>query len=172
MENIINIFMQQVRDATYFSFLHPIKSYRAIKKRRQFTKKILNGSPSLGVLWYFAEFIRYCEIIFFYDNNPSAKIYSSKNYDPCESGFVLNLPEATIIVKLYSDSQTVAIDIKNKLGSKITTNYTFENNQWTKEPDAYDILHIDHIIDIINRSMIEFMNTMIDIRLDRCSYDI
>lgn len=165
MENMTNIFMQQVRDAMNFSILHPFKYFKYAKKRKEFKKRILTGSPSFGVLWYFAEFIKFCEIIFFYDNSINNGIYSSNKYDLCTNGFRINHPDAIITVKLYSDSQTVSMDIENKTGNKIKTNYVFENNGWTKEPDAYDILHIDNVINIINRTMIRFLNQMIDIRL-------
>lgn len=165
MESMTNIFMQQVGDSMEFSFLHIFKYFKYIRKRKAFKKRILTGSPSFGVLWYFAEFIKYCEIIFFYDNSITSKVYSSNKYDLCTNGFRINHPDAIITVKLYSDSQTVSMDIENKAGNKIKTNYIFENNSWTKEPDAYDILHIDNVINIINRTMIEFMDTMIWIRL-------
>lgn len=167
MENMTNIFMQQVRDAMNFSIFHPFKYLRYSKKRKEFKKRILTGSPSFGVLWYFAEFIKFCEIIFFYDNSTTNGVYSSNKYDLCTNGFRINYPDAIITIKLYSDSQTVSMDIENRAGNKIKTNYVFENNGWTKEPDAYDILHIDNIINIINRTMIRFMDRMIDIRLGK-----
>ena len=153
-----NIFMGLVNDSMEFSFTHFFKWVKYKKKYKKFCNSITNGSPSLGVLWYFAEFIKYSEIIFFYDNSKDNWLYSSNSYDPGENGFRITTDEFIITVKLYSDSQTVGIDVENKKGGHVKTSYKFENGQWTSPPDEYDLLHVNTIIEIINRSMIRLLD--------------
>lgn len=160
-----NIFMSLVNDSMKFSFIHFFKWRKYRKKYHKFCDTITNGSPSLGVLWYFAEFIKYSEIIFFYDNSKDGWLYSSNSYDPGENGFRIKTKDCIITIKLFSDNQIVGIDIENTAGGHIKTNYTFENGQWTTTPDEYDLLHIETIISIINDSMIKFLDRMIYTKL-------
>jgi len=81
-------------------------------------------------------------------------LYSSTEYSPGTNGFRINIDEAIITIKLWSDTQTIGIDIENKKGTKKKSNYTFVNNDWLDPPDEYDILLVDNIIGIINKAMI------------------
>jgi hypothetical protein len=138
--------------------------YLKYNREKKNIKKIKTGSPSFGVLWNFADFIKYAEIIFFYDNNKNGTLFSSTGYNPQENGFRINGVECVITVKLFSEYQRVGIDIESKHGNKLKRNYTFEENQWTIEPDEYDVLLIDRITEIINNSMIGLLQWCIDVK--------
>ena len=157
--------MAQVRDAIPFSWRNCFKYLKYKKKLNKFIRSLDEGSPSFGVLWNFADFIKYSEFVFFYDNCKTSNLFSSIGYAPGENGFKISEEDYTIIVKLFSDSQRVGIDIENKKGNKLKKNYTFEKNEWIEEPDEYDILFIDRIISIINRHMITMLNDCIKKKL-------
>lgn len=149
-----NIFMVQVRDAMKFSFKNFFKYFKSRNKLKKFKKKIMEGSPSFGVLWNFAEFVQYAELIYFYDNSKTSRVYSSNAYNPTQSGFKITTQEFIIVVKLYSDSKRVGIDIEHLNGNRVKTNYTFENDEFIQEPDEYDVLLLDNIIEEINHTII------------------
>lgn len=169
-----NIFMMQVRDAVKFSFKNISKYLKYRKSIKKFKKKIMEGSPSFGVLWNFAEFIQYAELIYFYDNNKNAIVYSSTDYTPTQSGFKINGDKFIIVVKLFSNSKRVGIDIERKYGNKLKTNYTFENDQFIEEPDEYDELLLDNIIEEINRIMIWLLKRCITekLKVDYAHYNL
>lgn len=158
----MNIFMEQVKNATAFSWLHIPKYIRYKTKLNKFIKTINDGTPSLGVLWYFSEFIQYAEIIYSYDNNKNGQLYSSRIYNPGQTGFRVSTEDLNITVKLYASEQKVGIDIQNKNSGKMTNNYTFVNQEWEKTPDDYDLLLIDRVIEIINKHMIALTLWCID----------
>lgn len=160
-----NIFMNQVRDAVSFSWKNFFKYFKFRKSYKKFCKNIKMGSPSFGVLWNFSEFIQYAEIIYSYDNSKTNSIYASRDYIVGQRGFKISNGEIIITCKLYSDDQKVGIDVENKTGNKIKTSYVFINGAWTKEPDDYDILHIDRIIEIINRHMLQLLYYCMDRKL-------
>ena len=161
----MNVFMELVRDAIPFSWKNIFKYLKYKRKLNKFIRDIDNGSPSLGVLWGFSEFIRYSEIIMFYDNSTNSDLFASIEYNPGQSGFKIKSDEYIITVKLWTDDCKVGIDIDHKKGNKLKTNFTFINQQWTEEPDEYDKLFLEVIISIINKNMIKFLNSMIDKKL-------
>ena len=158
----MNIFMEQVKNATTFSWRNISKYIQYKRKLKKFIKNINSGTPSFGLLWYFSEFIQYAEIIYSFDNNKNGQLYSYRTYNPGQSGFKITTDDLNIIVKLYSSEQKVGIDIQNKNSGKISTNYTFINQNWDKEPDEYDLLLIDRVIEIINKHMISLTFWCID----------
>lgn len=157
--------MAQVQAARKFSILHPILYHNYKKGYKNFKRRISAGSPSFGVLWHFADFIKYAELIFFFDNKKDNWLYSSTDYTPTQNGFRINRAEYDIVIKLYSETKRVGIDIIRKTGNKTKANYTFENEQWTEEPDEYDLILIDRIIDIINGVMLNFLEWTISTKL-------
>lgn len=162
-----NIFMMQVRDSMDFSFRHLFKYLKYKRSLNKFIKKIDTGSPSFGVLWNFAEFIQYAELVYFYDNRKDSAIYSSTAYVPTQTGFKITTDETVIVVKLYSDNKKVGMDIERLKGNKTKSSYVFINEEWTEEPDEYDMLLVDYIIDVINKSMIWMLNYCIDKKLSK-----
>ena len=158
---MVNMFMDVVDKSIPFSFKNMRKYFNYKKKLKAFKRKISNGSPSFAVLWEFADFIKYSEIIFGFDKTG---LYSSTEYKPGQNGFKISDSKRIIIVKLFSDTQTVAIDIDN-VSTKKKNNYTFENNEWIKEPDEYDLFYINIIIQIINDNMLALLNRSINEKL-------
>ena len=159
------MFMKIVNDAvplTLKTFFKHIKFKRKLKK---FKKTINNGSPSFGVLWSFADFIKYSELIFFFNNIKKNYLYSSDGYDPGHNGFRIASEDYIILVKLFTESQTVAVEIEYPKTNRRTICYKFKNSEWENEPDKYDILLIDRVINIINKAMISLIDFCIDKRL-------
>lgn len=166
-----NMFMAQVERARNFSIWHPFKYFKYRSSYKSFKKRINYGSPSFGVLWSFADFIKYAELIFMFDNVKTNGLYSSPDYVPMQNGFKIHTPDVNILVKLYSETQRVGIDISRNTGGKIKSNYTFENNQWTSEPDDYDIMLLDRVISIINNRMLWLLDWCIDKKLGKDEFN-
>ena len=127
--------------------------------KRAFNKKlkeIQSRSPSFGELWYFAEFIKTAERVYFVDNRQKSWFYSSRSYGPGENGFVLDVEmlPIRIVVKLYSDDSRVVMNISRTNGSNMTTEHTFINNSWTDDRKEYDEILIDTVIGAINHMII------------------
>ena len=165
-----NIFMKQTRDIQQFSFRHPIKTLKSKQELKKFVRTIKKGSPSFGVLWNFADFIKYAERIYF-THNSKDQLYSSNEYKPGENGFRINCADITITCKLYSEDQTVGIDLEYK-NSKLKARYTFCESAWQEEPDEYDELLIDRIIDIINSHMLQLLERCISIKFGDVDYSL
>lgn len=144
-------------DAKYTGFNPILKLISRIKFNRA-CKRIFNTSPSFGQLWSFADFIKLAEEVFFFNNNSKSQLYSSWSYKVGENGFVITseADHVTLIVKLYSDNQCIAMDIKRTNGTNRTTNMLFENGDWSpdKERKDTDIILLDNVIGIINRHII------------------
>ena len=162
--------MKQARDIQKFSFRHPIKTLESKRELKKFVRAIRRGSPSLGVLWNFADFIKYAERIYFTPNSKD-QLYSSNEYKPGENGFRINGTDIIITCKLYSEDQTVGIDLEYK-NSRLKTRYTFCENTWQEEPDEYDELLIDRVIDIINNHMLQLLERCISIKFSDVDYTL
>ena len=173
-----NMFMNIVKDAVPLTWKTISKFFKFRSKVKKFKKTIHGGSPSFGVLWSFADFIKYAERIFFYDNSKNSNfgLFSSDSYEPGHNGFRIidNISKEYIItVKLFTDTQKVGIDIESQKGNKIKQNYTFINGEWTEDPDDYDILLVDRVISIINLNMICLLDMCIYKRIkDQYKYHI
>lgn len=159
---MVNMFIEHVRDSKRFSLLNMGKYFTHKLKLRKFFKTLDEGSPSFGVLWSFSEFIQYAEVVYSFPNDRDGVLYSSRSYSPGESGFKISRDDMSITVKLWSDTNKVGIDIQNKEGSKFKSSYTFIRQSWTEDPDEYDILLIDRVIDVINKNMIQLTKWCID----------
>ena len=167
------MFMNIVKDTVPLTWKNFFKFIKFRLKLKKFKKSIYEGSPSFLVLWAFADFIKYAERIFFFDNakNSSLGIYSSDSYEPGHNGFRITDASKIITVKLFTDSQKVGIDIECLKGNRIKQNYTFINNEWTEDPDEYDILLIDRITSIINNKMLEMIDMCVYCRIkDQTKY--
>ena len=147
---------------TFKTFFKHLKFRSELKK---FKKTINEGSPSFGVLWSFADFIKYAEIIFFFNNTKKNYLYSSDGYEPGHNGFRISFEEYIITVKLYTESQIVAIEIEYPYTNHRPVSYKFKNGNWVDEPDNYDILLIDRVINIINMNMIKLVDWCVAKRL-------
>ena len=56
-------------------------------KMRRFKKTLSTCSPSFHVIWQIADFIKYAERLFFYENSIKNSLYSSNSYSDGENGF-------------------------------------------------------------------------------------
>ena len=156
---MVNMFMKIVDKSVPFKIKYIFKYFRFRKEFKTFKKKISNGSPSFSVLWEFADFIKFSEIIFGLDKTG---LYSSNEYKAGENGFKITTDERIILIKLFTETLSVAIDIDNKNGARKKSSYIFINNEWDKEPDDYDIFFINLIIQIINNTMLHHLERCIN----------
>lgn len=160
-----NIFMDLIYDKCKLTPKTFIKYLKHKTKVKKFRKTILNCSPSFNVLWNIADFIKLAEEIFMYDNNIDNKdlyLFSSRNYNNGENGFIFNGTEVSIAIKLFSATNTVLLEIKRKTGSKIKTLLSFENNQWGQNPSFKEEIILESVIEKITSNIIELF--------DRCYY--
>lgn len=161
----MDMFMKIVNKAvplTFKTFFNHIKFKSELKK---FKKTLNEGSPSFGVLWSFADFVKYAEIIFFFNNIKKNYLYSSDGYEPGHNGFRISSEDYIVTVKLYTESQVVAIEIEYPKTTHRPISYKFKNGDWVDEPDNYDILLIDRVINIINKTMIDLVDYCVSKRL-------
>lgn len=152
-ETKLNRFLDVVEDK--YLGKNPFKRFLSNLKFKKFCKETMKSSPSLGILWYFSDFIKLAERVYFYQNTKSNSIYSSRAYAAGENGFILNDKEHAlkITVKLLSDNQLVCVQV-NREGSSYNTEHRFKNDGWDDDKDNYDEVLIDNIIGIINSHMI------------------
>ena len=140
-------------------------------KLHKFRKTILEGSPSFGLLWKMADFIKIAEIVFFYNNTHTLDseftIYSSKEYMAGTNGFKLRDDNAGVIllVKLISDTQKVIVDIERQRGNKFKNTMTFVENKWQDNNyTAYDEMLLEQVIKIINTKIIALFDHCYELR--------
>lgn len=135
---------------SHFAFLHECN-------------EISKSSPSLGVLWQFADFIRLSDRIFLLGSDTSNVLYSSDGYDTNNNGFVIRDDSSCtrIVYKLNHRASEVKIEV-----SKLTTNskvsnvlceFTFKNSKLDPSMEKYDDMLVKNIIDITNRNIINRM---------------
>lgn len=166
MQNV-NLFIYFIYRKINFSMFHIFKYMKHKYKLNEFKKSIIDGSPSFGLLWKMADFVKYAELIFFYDNsvkNNDFGLYSSTRYDDGENGFKITTDKYTIVVKLYSESKKVSIELNRLIGDKIRTNISFIDEQWTSNPSIYDEMIIEQIIKDINSRIIKLFNYCYELR--------
>ena len=156
-ETISNRFLDQVEEK--YLGKNPIKRFFSKLKFNKFCKETMKASPSFGVLWFFADFIKLAERVYFFNNNKEGSLFSSKSYSIGENGFIINDKENSIklIVVLNSDLQRVQLEIKRLNGTSMTTEHAFVNNAWTDNREKYDEVLIDNIIGIINSHMVALL---------------
>ena len=140
-------------------------------KLSRFRKTILEGSPSFGLLWKMADFIKIAEVVFFYNNTHSLDseftIYSSKEYMAGTNGFKLKDDKTgvVLVVKLISDTQKVIVDIERQRGNKLKNTMTFVDNNWQDTNyTAYDEMMLEQVIKIINGKIIALFDYCYDLR--------
>ena len=161
----MDMFMKIVNKAVPLTWKNFFKHFKFKSELKKFKKTLDEGSPSFGVLWSFADFVKYAEIIFFFNNTKKNYLYSSDGYEPGHNGFRISSEEYVITVKLYTDSQTVAMEIEYPKTTHRPISYKFKGGNWVDEPDNYDILLIDRVINIINKTMIGLVDFCVDKRI-------
>lgn len=166
--NFSNGFLNII-DKKYTGF-NPIKKLISNIRFKLTCRKIFNTSPSFGQLWNFCNFIRLSEEIFFYNNKRDSLLYSSASYSAGENGFIISsdIDNVIITIKMYSDDQRIAMDIKRTNGTNMMTSLKFRENNWDEEPNESDIILLDNVIGIINRHIVMLLKYCYD---RRGSYD-
>lgn len=128
-------------------------------KAMRFVRSMKKVSPTFGLLWQMAIFVKLAEEIFFYDNNQSSwfGIYSSRNYNIGTNGFIIfdKENECNITVKLYSETEKVILEVKRNRGEKLKNSFTFVSNKWeNNENNMYNEMLLEQCIKIINNKFI------------------
>ena len=167
MTKSTNIFMNLIYKKTTFSLFHLIKYFSHKRELKKFKKTLMNGSPSFGLLWKMADFIKIAEIVFFYDNslkNSTLGLYSSKGYIPGENGFKINSEDCLLVIKLYSDSQRVVLEVDRTKGECMKSHLSFINEEWEGDPTIYDEMLLEQLIKLINSKIIALFKYCYDLR--------
>lgn len=166
--NFANGFLNII-DKKYTGF-NPIKKLISWYSFRRTCRKVFDTSPSFGQLWSFADFVKLAEEIFFYNNKSGSTLFSSSSYKVGENGFVITSPVDNVIitVKLYSDTQSITMDIKRTNGTNMVTTLKFKENDWEETPKESSIILLDNVIGIINRHIVMLLRYCYD---RRGSYD-
>lgn len=118
-------------------------------KYRKFLKKLKRVSPSFGMLWQMADFIKLLEKVYMYDNSPENELYSSRKYDFGYNGFIISEKAYKVVVKLESDKQKISIEITRNNGTKMINSYICIDEKWKNEINTDDELLIENVINII-----------------------
>lgn len=160
----MNVISEKNTKGIFRHLAHCIKLYR-------FRKTILEGSPSFGLLWKMADFIKIAEIVFFYNNTHALdsefSIYSSKEYIAGTNGFKLKDDKTgvIIVIKLISDTQKVIVDIERQRGNKLKNSLVFIENRWQDTNyTAYDEMLLEQVIKIINTKIIALFDYCYSLR--------
>lgn len=166
--NFSNGFLNII-DKKYTGF-NPIKKLISRVRFNLTCRKIFNTSPSFGQLWSFSDFIKLAEKIFFYNNKSGSTLFSSASYKIGENGFVItsDVDHVNVTLKLYSDTQSIIMEIKRTNGTNMMTSLRFKENDWDGTPDEADIILLDNVIGIINRHIVMLLRYCYD---RRGSYD-
>lgn len=138
---------------------NPILRFLSKRKFNKKLKEIFYTSPSFGQLWSFAEFIKIAEEVYMFDNNSKGLLYSSRSYSYGENGFKIHSDpdHLDILIKMYSDSQRIVIQIERLNGGRMKSELVFENNNWVTNPDDNSVILLDILIGIINRYIIKLL---------------
>lgn len=162
-----NMFMNIIYRKVTFSFRNFFKYHKHRREYKKFVNNIKNGSPSFGVLWKMADFIKLAELVFFYDNslkNTEFGLYSSKGYNPEENGFKIRTNECSIVIKLYSGLEKVVLSIERLNGENLKTTLTFISDGWYGSHTTYDEMLLEQVIKIINSRILMLFEHCYDLR--------
>lgn len=162
--NTTNIFFNMILDRQNYKSKNIFGRLHHKWTVYKFRKTILKGSPSFGLLWKMADFVKLAEEIYFYDNSTKKNtgLFSSINYAIGENGFKVFHYDCNITIKLFSDTQKVALEVDRLHGNKIKSNLVFINESWDGNPGIYDELLLDRLITIINNSIISLFDECYD----------
>lgn len=151
---VSNYFIKEV-ESKYLG-RNPFKKFTSYLRYKKFIKKVRSWSPSIGSLWFFADFVKLAEKAYFFDNRRDSKIFSSSSYEYGENGFIITDEKSNIRIncKLYTNTQKVMLEVKRLNGSNMTTVHILENGIWNYNPDGCDEILIDNVIGVINSAII------------------
>lgn len=147
-----------------------------IKKLNKFKKSTYYSSPSLDMLWHMADFIKFAEDAFLYNNsidNKEIGLYSSRKYKSWENGFKLQNDDFNIILKINKKDSTIGIVITDNTQDPKEKVLWFKDNDWMYGSDITienEIL-LDMVIDKINYCIFLLFDDCYYKRLRREYYD-
>lgn len=154
-----NTFMNLIYEKVKLTPFNIFKYLSHRRKLKKFRKHILNCSPDFSLLWRMADFIKYAEEIFLYDNaQKNGHLYSSRGYTAGQNGFRITDETKIITVKLYSDTQRVILELKRQIGSKLDTSLSFTADNWDDPPSAYEEMLLEQLIDCITTEILKLFD--------------
>lgn len=162
-----NEFINVIQEKTKFSIFKIIPYIKYRRKLKNFKKEILNGSPDFYTLWIMADFIKLAEYIFFYNNSIKDEeigLYSSKGFIPGQNGFKVHTKECTIVIKLFSETEKVVVELERNTGERDKSVQSFIKGKWETKPDTYNEMLLEQTIKIINSSILNLFNWCYDRR--------
>lgn len=154
-----NIFMDIIYKYTMSGNVFKKVFYKC--KINSFKRKIRKCSPDFWLLWNMADFIKYAEEVFMYNNsldNNCPGLFSSRGYIDGQNGFKISGIDYTMVIKLFSDTKKVAINIDRLNGGNIKTSLLFKNEEWDKDPTIYEEILLEGIIRDMNERFINLFD--------------
>lgn len=158
---IPNIFMQYIYDGWMIKKRNIFKYLKHKYDIKKFRKTILCGSPSFKLLWDMADFIKYAEEIYLYDNsidNTDIRLFSSRKYNRGENGLKLNDKDSIVVIKLYAETSSVMVEMERRNGTKMKSLLSFTDNKWNSKPTFVEELLLNNIIAFLNHQIIELFD--------------
>lgn len=133
-------------------------------KMKRFKKTLSTCSPSFHIIWQIADFIKYAEHLFFYENNIKNSLYSSNSYSDGENGFKIKDKNVIITVKVNKVSGKVTLQIEylnaSSSSKKVSTTMEFVNNVWVEDHSKYDEILLENVIRIIYKHVFELFDEL------------
>lgn len=133
-------------------------------KMKRFKKTLSMCSPSFHIIWQIADFIKYAERLFFYENNIKNSLYSSNSYTDEENGFKIKDKNVIITVKVNKISGKVTLQIEylnsSSSSKKVSTTMEFVNNVWVENHSKYDEILLENVIKIIYRHVFKLFDEL------------
>lgn len=154
----MNIFIEHIYSKKKYNLINWIKY-------RLFLRKLDKVVPNFGMLWQIADFVKILEKVYMYDNSTNSELYSSPKYNEGENGFILNIREnsdviVTINMKMYSDSETIDVELRRVKGNKMTTKMRLhEDSIINNTDDKQLIINInDWIMNAAKKLVVRYYN--------------
>lgn len=155
--NFIDMIYNKVTPKFYNIFTYIIHKVKV----KKFKNHVLRGSPSFGLLWKMSDFIKSAEEIFFYNNSIEGSdigLYSSREYSSGQNGFKIMTHECTIVLKLYSNTKKVVLEVDRHIGTRIKNTLSFTEDRWIENPSIMDEMLLEQVIKLINGKIIDLFD--------------
>lgn len=138
--------------------------FKKLQKRiayKKFISKLNKTSPDFVTLWHMCNFIKYAEVLFFYDNSLDQRevgLYSSHDYPEGENGLRIFDDKYTITIKLYRASRQVVTLVERLNGNKTKSKMDFTDGQWNQDPDMYEEILLEVVVQILVERVIKLFS--------------
>lgn len=129
----------------------------------RFKRKLLNSKFDFKTLWEFADFIKFSEFVYGYNNDVNTyldneiALFSSRNYNSSENGLKAHTKKYDIIVKLIKgkSNSTVFIEIRRTFANELTSYIEISEDGNLSNNTIENQLMIKQITSIVNARMLK-----------------